>query len=625
MTNTRRTTRSMTKAKASTTAARAKRRVQKEAVSLSEHRERIAALKGVAEIIYETQKDKGAVGNTRRGYGLVRKYYNKYKSLYPWMEYANLHWHLRQLRQPEDINAPPRIPSSGSERSSVETLPSSSSSDAEDNDSLSRKKGRPKGSSVQKKHDEKKRFINATNYVAETFNEWKEKCDGKDGRAHKVPRGTLANIIKEAREKFNLPKSYEIKERTIRSRVNRKHLHAVHRGKESPMTEVEELLVEIALQKDSMNQPITASEGLMLANSLIEGTELEDRVKAYYRERKFFDNEDKYCAKKDGEEQKSILRQGYWCGFMRRHGHRIVTKKGRKFTKDRSAWCHYSNFVKMYNLVYKAMESAGVAIRLDKPKWMNEKGEVVSDQFKAIGLECTHKLIHPEYVLFADEVGCNTNQKDDGNYGGEKRLTKRGSTPKQMCSSSDAHWTLLGFTDATGQPVMCGIIFKGDSLTPEERLGFDIFAPVVEPADCVSSNFGPGKRFPGPPKCVVRGVEVPAYVACSEKGSITSTILKGMLERLDSLNIFPRGPDKPLPFLLVDGHGSRLELPFIEYINDPAHKWKVCLGLPYGTSFWQVGDSSEQNGSYKMETYRYKDMLLKKNGNEHEKHQYQTK
>ena len=93
------------------------------------------------------------------------------------------------------------------------------------------------------------------------------------------------------------------------------------------MTEVEELLVEIALQKDSMNQPMTASEGLILVNSLIEDTELEDRVRAYYRERKFFDDEDKYCAKKDGEEKKSILRQGYWCGFMRHHGHKIVTKK----------------------------------------------------------------------------------------------------------------------------------------------------------------------------------------------------------------------------------------------------------------------------------------------------------
>jgi len=26
----------------------------------------------------------------------------------------------------------------------------------------------------------------------------------------------------------------------------------------------------------------------------------------------------------------------------------------------------------------------------------------------------------------------------------------------------------------------------------------------------------------------------------------------------------------------------------------------VCIGVPYGTSYWQVGDSPEQNGCYKM-------------------------
>ena len=85
-----------------------------------------------------------------------------------------------------------------------------------------------------------------------------------------------------------------------------------------------------------------------------------------------------------------------------------------------------------------------------------------------LGLKCTHKLIHPEYVLFADEVGSNTNKKENRNYGGEKRLAKRGSTPKKICFSSDAHWTLLGLTDANGLPVMRGILFKGGTLTPEE-------------------------------------------------------------------------------------------------------------------------------------------------------------
>ena len=68
---------------------------------------------------------------------------------------------------------------------------------------------------------------------------------------------------------------------------------------------------------------------------------------------------------------------------------------------------------------------------------MNEEGEVVTDKSKAIGPKHTHKLTR--HILFADQFGYNTDQNDNGNYGGEKQLAKRGSAPKQMCSSSDAH------------------------------------------------------------------------------------------------------------------------------------------------------------------------------------------
>jgi hypothetical protein len=90
------------------------------------------------------------------------------------------------------------------------------------------------------------------------------------------------------------------------------------------------------------------------------------------------------------------------------------------------------------------------------------------------------------------------------------------------------------------------------------------------------------------------------------------------LEQMDHLNLFPR-TDGIKPFLLLDGHGSRLELPFLEYINDPLHEWLVCIGKPFllldghGTSYWQVGDSAEQNGSYKMAlTTAKKELVLKK-------------
>jgi hypothetical protein len=39
---------------------------------------------------------------------------------------------------------------------------------------------------------------------------------------------------------------------------------------------------------------------------------------------------------------------------------------------------------------------------------------------------------------------------------------------------------------------------------------------------------------------------------------------------------------------------------FVDYITNPDHPWQVNLGIPYATSYWQVGDSSEQNGYFKM-------------------------
>ena len=39
-------------------------------------------------------------------------------------------------------------------------------------------------------------------------------------------------------------------------------------------------------------------------------------------------------------------------------------------------------------------------------------------------------------------------------------------------------------------------------------------------------------------------------------------------------------------------------------------EWYVCLGVPYGTAYWQVGDSKEQNGSFNMAMTYAKRKLL---------------
>eukprot|EP00978_Attheya_sp_CCMP212_P020565 scaffold59017_cov48-Attheya_sp.AAC.1 len=83
------------------------------------------------------------------------------------------------------------------------------------------------------------------------------------------------------------------------------------------------------------------------------------------------------------------------------------------------------------------------------------------------------------------------------------------------------------------------------------------------------------------------------------------------LRTMDELKLFPR-IDGLRPFLIVDGHGSRLELPFLNYINDPEHEWCVCLGVPYGTAYWQVGDSKQQNGSFKIYLTKAKMIIIRR-------------
>ena len=75
--------------------------------------------------------------------------------------------------------------------------------------------------------------------------------------------------------------------------------------------------------------------------------------------------------------------------------------------------------------------------------------------------------------------------------------------------------------------------------------------------------------------------------------------------------LFPRVPGDPLPFLLLDGHGSRLQLSSLRYMNHLEHPWIVCIGLPNGTALWKVGDAAEKNCCWKMSITKFKrDLVL---------------
>ena len=134
---------------------------------------------------------------------------------------------------------------------------------------------------------------------------------------------------------------------------------------------------------------------------------------------------------------------------------------------------------------------------------------------------------------------------------------------------------------------------------------------LVEASNTIKENFGPGKRYPGGPTCKFPGKDVPCFVRYSPKRGITSDLLTQMLECMYAPDLFLWKPGGPIPSLLLHGHHSRFQLPFLKYINDQAHLWKVCISVPNRTAFWQVGNSPGKNGAWKISLAKAKRELVR--------------
>ena len=257
------------------------------------------------------------------------------------------------------------------------------------------------------------------------------------------------------------------------------------------------------------------------------------------------------------------------------------------------------------------MVYAEVAEPLPTPIWMDNDGNKCQES-NALGCQVTHRLCHPELCFVGDEVGGNISMKGDGHVGGQKLCTEQGTIPYRKASHTEKKFTMIGLTSLDGNPVMCVLIIQGKypDLSVETRIDVTINPDRnTEDVDFFFNNNGEGKYFPGGPVCTYRGKKIPTMIRWNKSASITSDILVDMLKTLDFLDVIPRD-GKRIPFLLIDGHGSRLELPFLNYINTPTDHWVVCIGVPYGTALWQVGDSKEQNGSFNMAMSKAKQELL---------------
>ena len=286
--------------------------------------------------------------------------------------------------------------------------------------------------------------------------------------------------------------------------------------------------------------------------------------------------------------------------------------------ENRVTWNRFKYYQMMYYSVYNRMVEAGVARRSDTKMWFDVDGNRVEENSpERFGQGTHHVITDPEWILFVDETGANTNMKKDGRIGRSQYIVgKNQIETSRKGAAQDLHFTTLLFQAATGEPVMVAVVLKSNrehaSLLPvTTTAGYDISVPVREganDAETIEMNLSKGGAMEGGPICSFRGKEIPTFVSCSPNASITSQILADMLAFIDNIGIYEREENK-IPFLLLDGHHSRLEPPFLDYINNEATEWYCCIGVPYGSHHWQLADSSQCNGAYKTAIAKFKQRI----------------
>ncbi len=58
----------------------------------------------------------------------------------------------------------------------------------------------------------------------------------------------------------------------------------------------------------------------------------------------------------------------------------------------------------------------------------------------------------------------------------KKKIVSRGTVAKEVATTNCNHFTILGFTAATRQPIMCAVMISGKTIHPEAITGLDLFA-----------------------------------------------------------------------------------------------------------------------------------------------------
>jgi hypothetical protein len=108
---------------------------------------------------------------------------------------------------------------------------------------------------------------------------------------------------------------------------------------------------------------------------------------------------------------------------------------------------------------------------LDHAVWRDINNNGVHTEAEAYGQNTRYSVLHPETLVFLDEVCENISQKGDGNVSRQKFMVTKDTRKQVRKSFKDNHFNVLDFTATYGRAVMCVIIITASKLKVTGVLG----------------------------------------------------------------------------------------------------------------------------------------------------------
>jgi len=133
------------------------------------------------------------------------------------------------------------------------------------------------------------------NYVVIKYAAHQEEREEK-GRK-RLESGIRKTLVERAIEMFGIEGYFDVPKQTVFSRIASERLEVWHPGTESPLLEVEVVLISFLFTAHRLCCPLSVGDTIALMNALISGTPHEKRFIAWKKTHSWYKEVTKVCTK----------------------------------------------------------------------------------------------------------------------------------------------------------------------------------------------------------------------------------------------------------------------------------------------------------------------------------------